>query len=48
MIDKYIKALKEYALIDSSAVPDGESVLGILYECHILPQQNHLTLKRNL
>ena len=38
MIEKYIRALKEYALADSSAVPVGESVLGILYECH---NENH-------
>ena len=34
MIEKYIQALKEHALADPSAVPVGESVLGILYECH--------------
>ena len=33
MIEKYIQALKEHALADPSAVPDGESILGILYEC---------------
>ena len=34
MIEKYIQALKEHALADPSAIPVGESVLGILYECH--------------
>ena len=38
MIEKYIQALKEHALADPSIVPDGESVLGILYECH---NENH-------
>ena len=38
MIEKYIQALKEHALADPSAVPVGESVLGILYECH---NENH-------
>ena len=34
MIEKYIQKLKEYALADPSAVHDGESIMGILYECH--------------
>ena len=38
MIEKYVQKLKEYALADLSAVPDGESILGILYECH---NENH-------
>ena len=38
MIEKYIQALKEHALADPSARADGESVLGILYECH---NENH-------
>ena len=32
MIEKYIQALKEYAMADPAAVPDGESILGILFE----------------
>ncbi|MBO5130591.1 MAG: hypothetical protein J6B95_09650 [Oscillospiraceae bacterium] len=38
MIEKYIQALKNHALADLAAVPDGESLLGILYECH---NENH-------
>ena len=38
MIERYILALKEHTLADSSTVPDGESILGILYECH---NENH-------
>lgn len=38
MIEKYIQALREYALKDSTVSPGGESVLGILYECH---NENH-------
>jgi len=38
MIEKYIQALKEHAQADPSAITVGESVLGILYECH---NENH-------
>ena len=38
MIEKYILALKEHSLADPAAVPDGESLLGILFECH---NENH-------
>lgn len=38
MIEKYIQMLKELALADLSVIPDGESILGILYECH---NENH-------
>ena len=38
MIEKYLQKLKEYALADQSVVPDGESILGILYESH---NENH-------
>lgn len=38
MIEKYIHALKEYALKDPTVLLGGESVLGILYECH---NENH-------
>lgn len=34
MIKKYIQKLEDYALTHSSGLPDGETVLGILYECH--------------
>jgi len=34
MIEKYIQALKEYALSHDPYCADGESVLGILYECY--------------
>lgn len=34
MIKKYIKKLEDYALTHGSGLPDGETVLGILYECH--------------
>ena len=34
MIERYIPKLKEHAQADPAAVPDGESILGILYECH--------------
>ena len=38
MIEKYIKALREYALKDPTVSLGGESVLCILYECH---NENH-------
>lgn len=38
MIQKYIQALIEFAMADQSTMPDGESILGILYECH---NENH-------
>ena len=38
MIEKYLRALREYALSHTTELPDGESVLGILYECH---NENH-------
>lgn len=34
MIEKYIQALKEYALSHEPNFGDGESVLTLLYECH--------------
>lgn len=34
MIEKYIQALKEYALSHDPNCTDGETVLGILYEYH--------------
>ena len=34
MIQKYIKKLEDYALTNGSGLPDGETVLGMLYECH--------------
>ena len=34
MIEKYILALKEFALSHEPSFGDGESVLGMLYECH--------------
>ena len=34
MIEKYIQALKEYALSHEFDLGDGESVLGALFECH--------------
>lgn len=34
MIEKYIQVLKEYALSHEPICTDGESVLGMLYECH--------------
>ena len=34
MIEKYIQALKEYALSPNPGCTDGESILGMLYECH--------------
>lgn len=34
MIEKYIQALREYALSHDPSCADGESVLGMLYECH--------------
>lgn len=38
MIQKYIQTLMEFAMADQSAMPDGESILGTLYECH---NENH-------
>lgn len=38
MIEKYIQALREYALSNVPDYMDGESVLGMLYECH---NENH-------
>ena len=38
MIEKNIHALREYALKDPTVSLGGESVLGILYECH---NENH-------
>ena len=38
MIEKYIQALREYALKNPAPLLGGESVLGILYECH---NENH-------
>ena len=38
MIEKYLQKLKEYALANQSVMPDGESILGILYESH---NENH-------
>ena len=34
MIEKYIQALREYALSHDPSCADGESILGILYEFH--------------
>ena len=34
MIEKYIQALREYALSHDPSCADGDSVLGILYERH--------------
>ena len=34
MIKKYIKKLEDYSLTHGSGLPDGETVLGMLYECH--------------
>ena len=34
MIEKYIQALREYALLCEPNFGDGESVLTMLYECH--------------
>lgn len=34
MIKKYIKKLEDHVLTHSSGLPDGETVLGMLYECH--------------
>ena len=34
MIEKYIQALKEYALSHESDSGDAESILELLYECH--------------
>ena len=34
MIKKYIQRLENYALTHGSSLPDGETVLGMLYECH--------------
>lgn len=34
MIEKYIQALREYALSHDPSCADGESVLGMLYEFH--------------
>ena len=34
MIEKYIQTLREYALSHDSSCADGESILGMLYECH--------------
>ena len=34
MIEKYIQALKKYALSNEANYGDGESVLTMLYECH--------------
>lgn len=33
MIEKYIQALKKYALSHDPSCADGESILGLLYEC---------------
>lgn len=38
MIQKYIQALIEFAMADQSTMPDGESIIGTLYECH---NENH-------
>lgn len=38
MIEKYLQMLREYALMHTSDLADGESVLGMLYECH---NENH-------
>ena len=34
MIEKYIQALREYALSHDPSYIDEESILGMLYECH--------------
>ena len=34
MIEKYLQALREYALSHDPGCVDGESILGMLYECH--------------
>ena len=34
MIEKYIQALKKYALSHDPSCADGESILGLHYECH--------------
>ena len=34
MIAKYIQALREYALSHDLGCTNGESILGMLYECH--------------
>ena len=34
MIQAYIQKLKDYALAHDSGFPDGETLLGMLYECH--------------
>ena len=34
MSEKYIQALKEYALSHNPSCTDGKSILGMLYECH--------------
>ena len=34
MIEKYIQALKEYALSNELDLGDAESILDFLYECH--------------
>ncbi len=34
MIKEYIKKLEDYALAHGTGLPDGETVLGMLYECH--------------
>lgn len=42
MIEKYLQALINYALSHDADCTDGESVLGILYECYneICPYDN--------
>lgn len=34
MIEKYIQALQEYALSHDPSYADGESIFGMLHECH--------------
>ncbi len=34
MIEKYIQALREYVLSHDPSCADGETILGMLYECH--------------
>ena len=34
MIEKYIQTLRKYALSHDPNCTDGETVLGMLYECH--------------
>lgn len=34
MIEKYIQALRKYALSHDPSYTSGESILGMLYECH--------------